>query len=415
MKINKYLPFAFIFFFINSAGLPYGLTFTALLAPFFYYWIVITRKKEPLLPFLAALVPFALVHFYNTVDTAAYAIASINYICVYIFCYALYTFLELRPDLEKIMTRLLYVNFILCLIAIPVYFTPWYKLFWIEQFLTRGYDNFRRFKMFTYEASHYASLFMPLFFFFLLQLVFGQNKIRPGFLWAMLLLPLVISFSLGVISAALLAIIITHLVYFNRLTRKKRVFNFLAAGLVLGIAGIAFLAIFFPHNVLFMRLQNIVTGNDSSGKGRTFEAFFLAQKIAGLKSTWWGIGAGQVKITGAAIIRDFYNYDENYGITIPNATAETLAIFGWIGLTVRLLAEGILFFRTRVWTNYYRLVLFVFVFIYQFTGSFVTNLAEYVLWILAFTPVFPQFDVRALSRKPDPAVNHLSLQIKYPD
>jgi hypothetical protein len=48
-----------------------------------------------------------------------------------------------------------------------------------------------------------------------------------------------------------------------------------------------------------------------------------------------------------------------------------------------------------VWTNYYRLLLFLFVFIYQFTGSFITNVAEYVIWILAFTNTFHQFDVKA--------------------
>jgi hypothetical protein len=32
MKLNKYFPFAAIYFFINSLALPFGLTFTALLA-----------------------------------------------------------------------------------------------------------------------------------------------------------------------------------------------------------------------------------------------------------------------------------------------------------------------------------------------------------------------------------------------
>lgn len=40
-------------------------------------------------------------------------------------------------------------------------------------------------------------------------------------------------------------------------------------------------------------------------------------------------------------------------------------------------------------------MLFIFMFIYQFVGSFATNLAEYVIWILAFTNVFRQFDVKA--------------------
>jgi hypothetical protein len=31
-------------------------------------------------------------------------------------------------------------------------------------------------------------------------------------------------------------------------------------------------------------------------------------------------------------------------------------------------------------------------FVYQFTGSFISNIAEYVIWILAFKPdLFPEF------------------------
>ncbi len=52
-----------------------------------------------------------------------------------------------------------------------------------------------------------------------------------------------------------------------------------------------------------------------------------------------------------------------------------------------------LFVYTKVWRNYYRLLLFVFVFIYQFTGSFITNIAEYVIWIMVFTTVFKEYDV----------------------
>ncbi len=76
-------------------------------------------------------------------------------------------------------------------------------------------------------------------------------------------------------------------------------------------------------------------------------------------------------------------------------SAETLAVFGWVGFFLRFVVEIFLFFYTKVWTNYYRLLLFFFMFIYQFTGSFITNVAEYVIWILAFTNVFNQFDVKA--------------------
>ena len=394
MKINKFLPLAILFFFFNSAGLSYGLTYTTLLTPFFYYWIVVKQKTEPLSPFLLLLIPFIIAHLLQQVDVRVYLVSLLNIICVYIFCYAFYVFLKENHTLELIFRKLLYINFILCLVAIPIYFLPVHNLFWIDQYLTEGFNEFRRFKMFTYEASHYATLFIPLFFFFFLQLMFKRNRIPTSSLVAMMLLPLLMSFSLGVIGAAFFSIMITWALYGRTLTRKKRIFQFIFSAVVSLFFGTIFLFIFFPSNPLFVRIVNILSGVDSSGNGRTIDAFILAEKLLDLRNPFWGVGLGQIKIMGADTIRNFYHYDLDYIISIPNATAETLAIFGWIGLSVRIFVEIFLFFYTGVWRNYYRLLLFLFVFVYQFTGSYITNLAEYVIWILAFSSVFPQFDVK---------------------
>jgi hypothetical protein len=63
---------------------------------------------------------------------------------------------------ERIFTMILKINFILCIIAIPIYFTSYQDILWIEQFRTDGFDKFRRLKMFIYEASYYATLMVPL-------------------------------------------------------------------------------------------------------------------------------------------------------------------------------------------------------------------------------------------------------------
>ncbi len=399
MRINKYFIFAFIYFFINSLALPFGLTYMAILSPLLYWWVISTRKKEILLPFFVCLSPFFIMHFILAVNTRAYIFSVINYTTVYIFCQAFYTFLKLSVDPEKIFRQLLIINFVLCLVAIPVYFTSYDWLLWMEHALTSGVNDFKRLKLFTYEASYYASLFTPLFFFYLLQLVLNQNKMNSWLLLPMLFLPYVLSFSIGVVGSVMIAILLTYLLYFKRLTRKKRVLNlFILAG-GLSVSAFVILVLFFPQNSFFLRLDNILIGNDSSGNGRTSEAFILARQILEQKSLAWGIGAGQVKILGADIIRSYYLYDLNYtDFAIPNAAAETFAIFGWIGLSLRLLIEIFFFFYTRVWTNYYRLLLFLFIFLYQFTGSFITNIAEYVIWILAFTNAFPAFDVVSKKR-----------------
>lgn len=396
MKINKYVLFAFIYFFINAAGLPFGLTFTTLLSPFFYWWVVTTRKKEILHPFLIVLFPFVVIHLFWGVDVKSYFVSLLNYTAVYIFCQTFYTFLKVFPDPGAVFKKILIANFILCLIAIPFYFTPFDSIFWIRQYLTEGFDNFRRLKMFTYEASYYATLFFPIFAFFLLKLVLKQPTIHVWTLLLMLFLPYILSFSAGVIASAILAGLLTHLLHIKSLTRKRRVINIALLTLLASVTVLVVLMVFFPDNPFFVRIENVLAGKDSSGKGRTTDAFILANKLlAQNNSHLWGIGIGQIKIAGVTIIKEYYNYPPDYNvIAIPNAAAETLAIFGWAGFCIRILLEFLLFYYTRVIYNYYRLLLFLFIFFYQFTGSFITNLAEYVIWIIAFTNAFPEFNAR---------------------
>jgi hypothetical protein len=190
------------------------------------------------------------------------------------------------------------------------------------------------------------------------------------------------------------ALVVSFVVHFKTFIRNKRFVNLAGVAVVSSVTALLTGLIFFPDNILFVRIGNVLSGKDSSGKGRTFEAFWLAGELLAKKSYWWGIGAGQIKILGFELIRDFYGYSyDTVRVAIPNAGAETLALFGWVGFIVRILTECVLFVYTKVWRNYYRLLLFVFIFVYQFTGSFITNVAEYVVWIIVFTPVFKEYDV----------------------
>ena len=403
MTLNKYLPFAFVYFFLNTIALPFGLTYTALLAPFFYVWMVFARRQEVLLPFLVILLPYIVIHLTIVdADAETYAVSLLNVVLVYIFCQAVYTFLLVCRDIEKIFRSILIFTFILCLLAIPLYFTPWYYLVWDEQVLTEGVGRLIRLKLFTYEPSYFALLFTPFFFYFLLQYLFRQNAIRGIVLLPMLFLPYLLSLSIGVTGTIFIATLLTWLIYFKRLTPKRRIANSVLASSAFAGLVIAVMNLFFRNNQLFLRLNNIFRGRDISGKGRTVDAFLLAEKILQEKNEYFGVGLGQIKIIGNDIIRNYYFYDLNLIVTIPNAAAETLAIFGWTGFVLRIGLEIFLFFYTRVWTNYYRLLLFIFIFIYQFTGSFITNIAEYVIWILAFTNVFPEFNVKTNREAPAP-------------
>jgi hypothetical protein len=394
MKINRYLPFAFIYFFLNTVGLPFGLTYTALLAPLFYVWILVTRKKEVLLPFLVALAPFIIVQLlYQDIVRKVYFISLLNLLLLYIFCQAVYTFLKVCKDPEKIFRQLLYINFIFCLAGIIFYFTPFYEIFWYEKDLTLGVSIFRRLKLLTYEPSLYATMFTPIFCFYFLQYLFKQNIIRGWKLLTMLFLPFLLSLSYGVMGALIVSAILVYIIYFVRLAGKRRILNWTIFGGSFFVIIISFGWFFFRNSPLVLRVSNIFSGQDLSGKGKTIDSFIIANKLIE-DHKYFGIGLGQIKIRAASFIQEYYLYIREFVPTIPNAVAETWAIFGWTGMLLRIFIEIFLFFHTKVWTNYYRLWLFFFIFIYQFTGSFITNIAEYVIWILAFTNVFTQFDVK---------------------
>jgi hypothetical protein len=394
MNNYRYLPFAIIYFFLNIVALPFGLTYTALLAPVLYVWILLKRKNEILLPFIALLLPFVIAHIWIVgVELQAYVITFLNLMAIYIFGQAFYTWLKTDNEKEKIFKILLQINIFLCVLAIGFYFTPAAGIFWIQQNITSGVSDFLRLKMLTYEASYYALVFTPLFLFYFLGYILMQNTIRSWWLLIMLFVPFILSFSIGVIGCLIAAGFITFFIHFRRLHTKRRIVNaFITTGFVMAVTAVV-LFVFFRDNPLFIRLENIFSGNDTSAMGRTSDAFVLARKLLEEKNSYWGIGIGQLKFVGNDIIRAYYLYYNNTPVAIPNAAAETLALFGWIGLIARILIQLSLFFVTRVWTNYYRLMLFLFIFLYQFTGSYITNVAEYVIWILAFTNAFPAFDV----------------------
>lgn len=395
MKINKYLPFAFIYFFLNSVGLPFGLTYTALLAPFFYVWILRKRKKEILLPFLLILTPFIIVQLlYPDVVRKVYFASLLNIVLIYIFCQAVYTFLKTCKDVELVFRPILYINFFFCLIAIGFYFTPWYHFLWYERDFTPGARYFLRLKLLSYEPSVYATLFTPIFCFYFLQYLFKQSTIKGWKLLPMLFLPLLLSVSFGVIGSLFISAALVILIYFGKLLARKRILRWAIFGfgflVVLGVTG----WFFFRDTPIAIRLENIFLGADLSGNGKTIDSFIIANKLIE-HHPYFGIGLGQLKIQGADFIQEYYMIIKDFVPTIPNAIAETLAVMGWTGVILRMTIEIFLFFYTKVWTNYFRLLLFLFVFIFQFTGSYFTNIAEFVIWIFAFTNVFKQFDVKS--------------------
>ncbi|MBD80601.1 MAG: hypothetical protein CL840_16925 [Crocinitomicaceae bacterium] len=395
MKFDRFLPIAIIYFFFNGFLLPMGMQYTILLTPLFYFWLLKNKQKNVIGYFIVAWAPWAIIHFFIGIDYFYYAKSTILLFTVYIFCFAFYWWVKNNRGLEKVFAHLMVFNFMAVLLALLIFFTPFSELLWTFENLTIDMPSFPRIRLLTYEPSYYATLMVPFVVYYLLGVLLKPYSIRTiAGLLVMILTPLVFSFSLGVIASLVMALVMVVALNFKSFITKRRVFYMFSGLVVVSIFTLLALIIFYPTNPLFERIGDLYSGKDTSAQGRTYYAFVLATQIAEVSNYWFGAGIGQIKIMGDAIIRAFYDLDlnETKTIRIPNTLGETIGTFGMVGLILRLGIEWYLFFKTKVWTNLYRLTLFIYIFIYQFTGSFLTNIAEYVIWVLAFTPCFTHFD-----------------------
>jgi len=330
---------------------------------------------------------------------------------VYLFAVAAHVFIK-KKDFTIWFPTILKINLIFCCIAIILFFTPYAEFLWTIRNLTTEMRDFPRLQLLTYEPSYYSLLLAPLaIYYFLKFFLYPTTWVKVISYLLLLILPLTLSFSLGVIAGLLLTFVLFFVLNAHLLRKKRGTFFTIAFILSLTAITLTLLLIFYPENPLYARLVDLMQGKDTSASGRTTNALFLAFQIAERKSLFFGVGLGQIKVVGTEIIREFYNYTLNdiASIRIPNAIGETIAMFGISGLFIRLGLQVYLYFKVKVYTNYYRIAIFTFVFIYQFTGSFFNNSAEIILWIIAFTPCAKLFDKKQVLKHRNYAVNNLSI------
>lgn len=398
-KLSKYSLLAHVYFFFNALLLPKGLLYTNILSPLFYWNIIKQKLNTFWRPFFSFLILYDLVHLYLGVDFISFLISNGLFISTYFCVVSFYHFFNSYQHLQKIFKQIIIVNFILTLIAIPFLFMnlEFQAWFWWINILTKGITDFPRLKLFTYEASYYSMLLVPIVYYYILKALFNQFNQYRNLTLFFVLLPLMLSLSFGVIGATLLTIIVLSLYFRKKLVRYKRPLKLTLVIVVFSSILFFSLIYFFPSNPITIRFYNILAGTDTSTNGRIYDSLTMAWRIANIKNLYFGAGLGQIKIQAEAVVRQYYNY---WGYLprydIPNAMGETLAIFGIIGVVLRIALEWFLFYRTKVNQNYYRLALFTFMFIYQFTGSYITNIVEYVIWILAFSNVFEQYNTKAI-------------------
>jgi hypothetical protein len=392
--INKYLPAAVLYFFLNGFLLPVGLLYTTLLTPLLLVWVARYRHIRPMLLYLLVLVPFIAAHRALGVDWTYYGYSLALSFTVLVFGLAFSQYITFCGSLREIFQSILLINafmIVIALLALPV--PGLREFFWYNKALSRGIEGIERLKMFTYEPSYYSIMLAPIAIYYLLKAIRNELPQRATYL-ALVLIPLSLSLSFGVIFGIALSLLLLLIIRGGGQLRRYGVLRRVAgwALLLLAVAVVGFLT--FPDNFIIRRLDNILAGRDSSFRGRTLDSFILSLDIVRKKSLWWGTGFGQFKLLGLDRFREFYNSNKYtlHDVVIPNSIGDLLGTLGLLGVAVKLFLEGYFFLRTKVFRNDYRLTLFLFIFVYQFTGSFISNVAEYAIWILAFkSNLFPEF------------------------
>lgn len=355
----------------------------------------------------------------NGVQPYFYLVSYLLFFANFIFALSFSQFIKTCKTLRRLFRTILIVNIFLVILACIAYFTPWRDSFWQVTFVTQGLDKFPRLKLLTYEPSYYSLLLVPLVMYYSLKLLFFDIP-NPWLIAFLIVVPLALAFSLGILLGIPLALFLLFILKINLFLKRKSLRRYIILTFLFLVAGVVILLIFYPDNPLFRRINNLVKGSDSSFKGRTFDSYYLAWEVVKQKSIAFGVGLGQIKVLGLELWRKFYLQDFAANeIAIPNAVAETFAIFGATGVFIRLAIQVYFYFKTKVYNNYYRLALFLFIFIYQFTGSYLFNIAEFTIWILAFNNTFTEFDKenlnpRRLVQKFFPGRENLSQELQNP-
>lgn len=395
LQINKYLPIVILYFFFNSFLLPHGLLYTAILTPIFLIWLYPSPTFNYIWFFFFLSLPYAFLHFMNGVEIISYLKSYLLLFTVFIFSLSFYQFLRLCKSLPGIFKSVLVLNAFFVFIALFTLFFPALQgIFWHVSSITPGIEPTKRLKLLTYEASYYSFLLVPIALYYYLKMLLLGLPNKP-LVFSLVTIPILISLSFGVIAGILIALTLLFCSDIKLFTFHRKFPFYIVAGLSLLCISLFFALQFFPNNIIFIRIANIFEGHDTSFSGRTFDSLYLGWKLAQQKSIIFGCGPGQIKIIGIELYRDYYNYAHftSSQIAVPNSIGDTLATFGVSGILIKLGLEIYFFFKTKVYTNFYRLTIFLFIFIYQFTGSYLTNIAEYVLWIMAFyTPLFSEFN-----------------------
>lgn len=390
-KLNWKEFIFYLFFYFNTLILPAPLVLTNILSFIWWKKALSSRFFKAFLVYFLILLIYLVAHIINGVNLTYYFKSLTYFILVYFSIIAAILFIERFSKSFGVMFKKLNIfGFCLFLVAVTAIFTPLQSLFWESHTFT-GKESFIRYMGLGYEASFYAYTVAPIIIFLLINAILKPFNFKNWIPLFLGLIPVAFTYSFGFFAAMILGLLISLFVLtiYKKAFPKRFLYPFIASLFL-------FILVMSSENIISNRVWKIAKGEDTSVNGRTVEAFYLANEMIKEKSVWFGIGPGQVKVIGERHIRPYYNYPKKDWpvVDLPNATAETLAIFGYLGLLARLGFQLFLFIKFKVYQNYFQLILFSFLFAYQFMGSFITSTIEYTFWTITFFPIYKEFDIK---------------------
>ena len=383
--------FVFLFFF-NRVGLPFGISFDMLLAPFLVYSIFKENAQSLFYKAVGILLVFGVIHLVSGVYFTPFIVSNLVFITLVIAVVAFYQRTKHIVFFDEIILRITQLNSVLTILALFLLFFLKSTYLWYLVPYTSNAEALPRLKLFTEEASHYSFLLLPIFYYWLYQWLVQFNWRSFGYLTT-IIISLILSFSLGVLSVIALTLFILILIYSRSILQHSRYRQLLFIGLIAIVSIGGFVYYFFPINPLTIRMNNLMNGLDTSGRGRTYESFEIAWRVLQLNYPLTGIGLGQFKFIGRDVLLHYYKYHTIPSVVrLPNALAETLVSFGVLGVFIRVFIQIYWAFKRRIVNNLFQTSLFISLFIYQFTGGFLMHSFEYYYWILVVVPIFKTFD-----------------------
>ncbi len=378
-----------IFFIFNAVFLPPPLLWINFLSIFYIFKVLNSKSILIFIGFIFLLGMFSIIHFYNGVDFESYRNSSLIYILVAYTAIAVRVYIVNNSDkIDAFYKLMVKYNFVLYIVGLLLFFLEIpSKVFIVYDY---GGRDLPRMRGLLYEPSYYALFLTPWVIYAMLKNIKSKASKSDLKYFLLLIIPFIATVSIGVISALFLALVIVGVLRVFSYMKLNRKVMLITTAIFFALI---ILVLLYPH-VILSRVASILNGEDGSANQRTIGSLDVSYQIMKERSTLFGIGSGQIKTIGKEIFNNYFNYQEYNLPRIPNAIGETMATFGFVGLAIRLIIEFLIFIKFRVHKNNYLLTLFLFLFIYQFTGSFITSTMEYIFWLFLTIPVFREFNFK---------------------